>query len=168
MREYGPGETCCFTGHRANKLPWGYDENDGRCIALKRRLYDVLDGLYETGIRRFICGMALGSDMYFAEAVIALSRKHGDVLLEAAIPCLGQDEHWGEAQRARYNRILSQCGKRTVLSHCYTPHCMDDRNRYMVEHSHVLVAVFGGGTGGTFNTIRMAVRLGLEIVELSV
>ena len=31
---------CAFTGHRPKKLPWGYDETDGRCIAL--RLHCVL------------------------------------------------------------------------------------------------------------------------------
>ena len=27
--------TCCFTGHRPDKLPWGPDESDPRCAALK-------------------------------------------------------------------------------------------------------------------------------------
>ena len=26
--------TCCFTGHREYKLPWGSDENDPRCRKL--------------------------------------------------------------------------------------------------------------------------------------
>ena len=38
--------TCCFTGHRPNKLPWGEDERAPRCLALKARLaqafpYDI-------------------------------------------------------------------------------------------------------------------------------
>ena len=28
-------KTCCFTGHRPEKLPWRYDEGDSRCLALK-------------------------------------------------------------------------------------------------------------------------------------
>ena len=31
-------KTCCFTGHRPDKLPWGTDESDPRCLALKARL----------------------------------------------------------------------------------------------------------------------------------
>ena len=25
---------CAFTGHRSRKLPWGYDEQDARCVAV--------------------------------------------------------------------------------------------------------------------------------------
>ena len=33
--------TCCFTGHRTERLPWGDNENDPRCLALKDRLDEV-------------------------------------------------------------------------------------------------------------------------------
>lgn len=161
-------KTCCFSGHRAAKLPWGSNELDPRCISLKRELDNTLKALYSTGTRHFICGMALGSDMYFAEAVIALRGAHPDVTLEAAIPCPEQAERWESGQRERYERLLNECDVKTVVSQRYTPDCMDKRNRYMIDNSSVLVAVFGGGTGGTFNTIRHAIREGLRIVELDV
>ncbi len=159
-------ETCCFSGHRAAKLPWGHSEDDGRCLRLKRELDGVVEQLYGDGIRWYICGMALGSDMYFAESVLKLRGKHPDVKLEAAIPCFGQDERWSGAQRERYERLLDSCDKRTVISHRYTFDCMEKRNMYMVEQSRTLVAVFGGGRGGTFNTIRYALKLGREVIEL--
>lgn len=161
-------KTCCFSGHRAAKLPWGSNENDPRCLSLKRELDNALKVLYSTGTRHFICGMALGSDMYFAEAVIALRAAHPDVTLEAAIPCPDQAERWESGQRERYERLVDACDVRTIISQRYTPDCMDRRNRYMIENSSVLVTVFGGGTGGTFNTIRHALREGLRIVELDV
>ena len=58
--------TCCFTGHRPAKLPWGTNEKDPRCLALKEELTSRLEGIYEAGYRHFICGMAEGCDMYFA------------------------------------------------------------------------------------------------------
>ena len=79
--------SCCFTGHRAAKLPWGHNEADARCVRLKRELYSAISRLYAIGYRRFICGMALGCDMYFAEAVLELKEEHPDVFLEAAVPC---------------------------------------------------------------------------------
>lgn len=61
-------ESCCFTGHRPAKLPWGFDETDARCLHLKARIADALEAAYESGYRHFICGMALGCDLYFCEA----------------------------------------------------------------------------------------------------
>ncbi len=52
----------------------GLNENDPRCLALKAAIAARLDGIYQAGYRRFICGMAIGCDMYFAEAVLALRK----------------------------------------------------------------------------------------------
>ena len=53
--------TCCFTGHRPDKLPWRDDEWDPRCQALKERLTAALEEAYDKGMRHFICGMAKGA-----------------------------------------------------------------------------------------------------------
>ena len=37
--------SCAFTGHRPGKLPWGEDESDLRCIALKAKLRAAIDQL---------------------------------------------------------------------------------------------------------------------------
>ena len=79
-------KTCCFTGHRPMKLPWGMNEKDPRCLALKLELAARLEALAALGYRSFLCGMALCCDMYFAEAVLALRDRWPDVRLEAAIP----------------------------------------------------------------------------------
>lgn len=158
--------SCCFTGHRAEKLPWGYNENDPRCKALKRRLADVLLSLYESGCRHFICGMATGCDLYFGEAAAALRAEKPGVTLEAAIPFDGQADRWDAVSRKRYFRLAEECDTRTVLHHDYTPDCMMDRNRYMVDHADVLVAVYGGDAGGTRSTMLYAMRQGKQIIEL--
>ena len=35
--------TCCFTGHRPEKLPWREDEGDPRCLELKARLAGAVE-----------------------------------------------------------------------------------------------------------------------------
>lgn len=36
-------ERCCaFTGHRPRKFPWGDNETDARCIALKKALAEEI------------------------------------------------------------------------------------------------------------------------------
>ena len=84
--------SCCFSGHRPGKLPWGDDEGDRRCLALKERLWNEMEAAYERGYRHFICGMAQGCDLYFCELALALRQLHGDVTVEAAIPCPSQAE----------------------------------------------------------------------------
>ena len=96
---HGRANTCCFTGHRPEKLPWGADETDPRCAALKQKIRDAVESAYDGGMRHFICGMARGCDFYFAEAVVTLRREKGDVTLEAAIPCAAQSGGWPEADR---------------------------------------------------------------------
>ncbi len=159
---------CCFTGHRSRKLPWKTNEYDPRCLALKAELNARLEGIYHAGYRHFICGMALGCDMYFAEAVLALKEKYGDVSLEAAIPCGDQPEKWAREHRQRYNRLIDSCDKVTVLQISYSPDCMMKRNRYMVDRSSLLLACFNGENGGTMNTLLYAQRSGVNCVILDI
>ena len=158
--------TCCFTGHRPEKLPWGTDETDPRCAALKRRLYDAVESAYDEGMRHFICGMARGCDFYFAEAVLALRGRVGDVTLEAAVPCPGQADGWPEADQSRWRGLLAACDMETMVQTAYTRGCMLRRNRYMVDHSSLVIAVYDGASGGTRRTLEYALRQGVSFVDL--
>ena len=161
-------QACCFTGHRPNKLPWGKNESDPRCLRLKEELAARLEGIYEAGFRHFLCGMAIGCDMYFAEAVLALRSEHPDVTLEAAVPCDGQSDAWPIPQQRRYERLLAESDDVTFVQHAYTPGCMQKRNRYMVDASSLLLAVFDGQAGGTMNTLLYARRQGLQTVIMEI
>ena len=159
--------TCCFSGYRPGKLPWKEDETDQRCIALKIKLYDIAESLYNAGIRHFICGMANGSDMYFCEEVLKLRDDREGITVEAAIPCEEQASKWDEKTRSRYFRLVSECDYETMVSHRYTKDCMLKRNIYMVDNSSVLVAVYDGKLGGTMHTVNYAKKCGLEIIEIA-
>ena len=161
--------SCAFTGHRASKLPWRYNENDSRCLELKKRIYDVVEALYTAyGIRKFICGMAEGCDMYFCEAVFALKKEHPDITVEAAIPFAGQADQWPTHQRIRWAALVEQCDEKTVLRQEYSPSCMMNRNQYMVDHANILVACYDGKSGGTLNTLRYAIKKNVEILQIEI
>ncbi len=160
--------SCCFTGHRPAKLPWRDNENDGRCIALKARLRAVLEEVAKEGYTHFICGMAEGCDLYCAEAVLELKKAHPGITLEAAIPCPTQTDGWSAAQRERHARILEQCDAETLVQTSYTRDCMLRRNRYMVDHSSLLIALHDGLPGGTRYTIEYALQRGLGIVDIPI
>jgi len=160
--------TCAFTGHRASKLPWGFREDDPRCLYLKQMIYDTAEAVYQAGVRHYICGMANGCDLYFCEAVLRLREEHPDITLEAAVPFARQAAHWPPSARERYDRLLRACDVCTVLQDAYTDDCMLRRNRYMVDRADLLIAAFSGKSGGTMSTIRYALSRGLEIIELPV
>ena len=147
--------SCCFTGHRPEKLPWRYDEAD-----------PAVEAAYEEGHRHFLCGMALGCDLYFCETVLALRDRHPDVTVEAAVPCPTQADAWAPAQRERYKRLVEACDFETLVSAKYTPYCMQRRDRYMVDHSSLLIAAFDGTPGGTRYTMQYAMSRRVSIVDL--
>ena len=161
-------ESCCFTGHRPAKLPWRYDESDPRCAALKLRIRDAVELAYEQGYRHFICGMAQGCDLYFCESILALRVQHPEVTVEAAIPCPSQADTWPEAQRKRYRDLVAGCDFETMVSAQYTSSCMQRRDRYMVDHSSLLIAAFDGSSGGTRYTVEYALRRGISVVDLPI
>ena len=158
--------TCCFTGHRPEKLPWGDDETDGRCAALKKKLQDAVEAAYDEGMRHFICGMARGCDLYFAEAVLSLREARGDVSLEAAVPYPSQANSWPRADQVRRRRILAACDLETLVQDHYSPGCMSRRNRYMVDHSAMVIAVYDGAPGGTRQTLEYAIRQSVPFVDI--
>lgn len=164
------GITCAFTGHRPGLLPWGEREEDPRCVELKEWLDEAVLRAYHTGCRHFICGMAKGADFYFCEAVLKFRQEYPNILLEAAVPCPTQSDHWSAADRARYRALLSQCDLETLIQQSYTPACMQRRNRYMVDHSSRLIAVFNGRPekSGTLKTLNYALKQGLEIDMIEV
>ena len=155
--------TCCFTGHRPDKLPWGTREDDPRCLALKQSIKAALERAYQAGCRHFICGMARGADLYFAEAALELKENHPKITLEGARPCETQADSWPQSERNRYFAILDRCDYETLVQHHYDRGCMMRRNRYMVDRSARIIAVYDGvPQGGTAQTLLYALRQGME------
>ncbi|MEG2097945.1 MAG: SLOG family protein, partial [Pseudoflavonifractor sp.] len=123
---------------------WRDDEQDLRCLDLKSRIDAALEDAYQRGMRHFICGMAIGADFYFCEAALALRRIHPEVTVEAAIPCEEQAERWSERDRNRYFALVCACDFETMVQHHYDKACMLRRNRYMVDHSAMVIAAYDG------------------------
>ena len=48
----------------------------------------------------------------------------------------------------------------------YAPGCMQRRNRYMVDHSALVIAVYDGSAGGTRQTLEYAIRRGVPFLDL--
>ncbi|MDR0426117.1 MAG: DUF1273 domain-containing protein [Clostridiales bacterium] len=156
-----PNTVCCFTGNRPQSLPWGADETDPRCLAVKANLRALTAQLIGTGYAHFICGGATGGDMYFAEAVLSLKHQYPPIRLECALPCPGHDRMWDRESRLRLKDILSRCDYVTNVSGVYFDGCMQARNRYMLSVSSALIHLCYTSVGGAASTIKAAKKRGL-------
>ncbi len=161
-------KTVCFTGRRPNGLPWGYDENDPRCTALKKELEKKIDSAISAGFCHFISGMAQGVDTWAAEIVLDKKRGNPSITLEAAIPHRSQSARWSAAAKKRYDDILCHCDKVTYVSEDYSYSCMMRRNQYMVDSSSAVIAATDDLTGGSGATVRYAQRKGVPVVIIKI
>ena len=162
-------ERCCaFTGHRPRKFPWGYNEADARCVALKETLAKEIAKLVNAGYTDFFSGMAEGTDTWAALAVLALKKENPALKLHCILPCEGQADGWSASARELYFSILGQADEVVYVSREYHDGCMLERNRYLVDHAACLLAVYNGEwRGGTAMTVRYARKLGREVSILN-
>ncbi len=168
-RELVMEKACCYTGHRPEKLGAGLEEGSKGLELLKQRLFCETLRLTREGVGLFLVGMARGADLWAAEQVLSIRnvRPEGTVKLWACIPYDRQSAAWSDKDRALYEQILSRADKVTHISHEYTRACLHERNRFMVDNSSHMIAVYNGASGGTRNTIEYARKKGLDITVIN-
>lgn len=148
--------TCAFTGHRPQKL----DLTEAEIKPLIEK--EIALALSE-GYLTFITGMAEGVDMWAAELVLEARAAHPEVRLICALPYPGFC-----ARRTACAPILAAADG--VVSVCpeRTRDCYQRRNCCMVDSASRLIAVYGGGPGGTRNTLDYARgRCDMRIIPLT-
>ena len=161
------GKTLGVTGRRPKYFPWRYDENDPRCIELKSDIYGIITEHINNGFDTFVCGMALGSDMYFAEAVLQAKNNYPNIRLVAEIPFAKQANKWTMESRNRYEKIRQQCDEWDIFSNTYDSRMFYERNKEIVNRSDKLLAIWDGDEeGGTSQTIGLAKDKGITIIPL--
>ncbi|MCL2095408.1 MAG: DUF1273 domain-containing protein [Oscillospiraceae bacterium] len=161
-------KTCCFTGHRPKTLPWGYDESDLRCAALKSRIRFTLENLIVLdGYNKFISGMAMGADMICAEVVLSLKALYPHIKLECAVPSYAFTESWKDSDVHRFSGILTRADsiRYVTVNKIYSRKDLMLRNIYMTDASDIIIAVYiDGESGGTRNTIDYARAKNKEVI----
>ena len=162
-------KACCFSGHRPDRFPWGTDERDAGCRRLKKLLKEEIENALLDGYTHFIAGGASGVDTWAAEIVLELKRRGKKPLtLEIAVPFAGYNRLPGRGAE-RQRKIDRAADRITVVSRMRSVLAYYERNRYMVDQSQRLIAVFdeeAGIRGGTFQTLKYARKKGIEIRQI--
>jgi len=163
-------KACCFSGHRPDRFPWGTDEKDEGCMRLKAMLKAEIEQAVLDGYTHFIAGGASGVDTWAAEIVREMKRRaKKPITLEIALPFAGYNNRPGRAGAKRQRKINTAAARITVVSEIKSLPAYYARNRYMVDNSQRLIAVFdeeSGIRGGTFQTLRYARLKGIEIRQI--
>lgn len=159
-----PELTLCVTGPRPASIGWGYDYDSAEWQGLKQIFREKLIALladYES----LVCwdGMALGTDTVFAETVLELREQGLPLKLCCAIPCRTQASKWKEDSRRVYDEILSKADVVNYLQDAYSPSCLNERNKFMVNRSSLVIALWNGSAGGTGNCVAYADTKGVKV-----
>ena len=150
---------CCFTGHRPEKLQRKETE-------IRVDLEHAICQAIQDGLNVFITGMARGIDIDAAEIVLQFKAKGYPVRLICASPYPGFENNWSAFWKNRYTAVLEKADLVRYTSPKYSKNCFQIRNRWLVDHSVRVIAVFNGQPGGTQNTIDYALHQGVSVVKI--
>ena len=140
-------ETACFTGHRFLQ--------DSEKEYLKNVLGDIIQHAYDLGYRTFLSGAALGFDTLAGESLLLRKKEIPDLRLVLAIPCTDQSRHWNKKEKEEYMKLLHRADQVILVSDSpYWNGCMQNRNRYMVDHASLCISYLTHFRGGTYQTVR--------------
>lgn len=149
-----------ITGHRPNKLGNEYGMNGLYSQKIYKKLSEIVD---EMQPKKVISGMALGVDLIWAN--LAIKKR---IPLIAAIPFEGQEKKWPSSSQQIYLKTLSQASQKIVVcSGGYASWKMQKRNEWMVDNSDLLIVVWDGSAGGTFNCVNYAVDNSRDILRIN-
>lgn len=149
----------CFTGHRPEKIRRSEEE-------IKSELTLQIEKAIEDGFHVFITGMARGVDIWAAQIVLGLKESGAKITLVCACPYDGFETKWSRAWQEQYRQVLAAADFVRYISDRYSLACFDVRNRWMVDHSSRVIAVYSGLKSGTKDTIDYANRKSVPVVQL--
>ena len=150
---------CCFTGHRPEKLKYSEEE-------IKPLLADAIDRAIADGYTTFITGMAPGTDIWAAELVLEKKKQNDELCLICAVPHPGFGRRKSARETERYSSIIRRADRILTICSRYSSACYRRRNKFMVDMSSLVIAVWSGVPSGTKNTIDYAAQKGVHTVNV--
>ena len=133
---------CCFTGHRPEKLDKTPEE-------VQAWLETQIDKAISDGYTTFIAGCAMGVDIWAGQIVIRKKETRPGLHLIAATPWPGFSRRWNEAWQEQYKELLKNADLVVNVDTHYHSAVFQQRNEWLVDHSHRAIAYFNGAPGGT-------------------
>ena len=156
-------KSVCFTGHRTIA-----EDKE----TLSARLYALLERLVtEQKVTDFYTGGAVGWDALAALTVLKLRESYPEVKLHLVLPCPFEEQSakWNEAQKEEHKCIASLADTKEFTSDHLDKNAMRIRNARLVELASDYCICYWNPKNfrsGTGQTVRMAQKKGIEVVNL--
>ena len=116
-------KTCAIISCSPMCSPWGFDEEDEGCAALKLILINQISKLRGEGCTRFAISMDWGVGLYAAEILHGLKESDGALETICYVPHEDQATKWTPELRDRYFNALAACTKVVNVAYEKTVGC---------------------------------------------
>ena len=110
-------KTCAIIGCSPMCFPWGFDEEDEGCAALKLILMNRITKLRGEGCARFAVSMDCGVGLYAAEILAGLKESDKEIEFICCVPYEEQATKWTPEMRDRYFSALAACANVVNAGH---------------------------------------------------
>ncbi len=133
---------CAIIGCTPLCFPWGFDEEDEGCAALKLILMNRTSKLRGEGGTRFAVSMDCGVGLYAAEILHGL--KESDVELETIwyVPYEEQATKWTPELRDRYFNALAECREVVNVSYEKTVGCEFNAHLEAMKEAATVIVIY--------------------------
>ena len=135
-------KTCAIIGCSPMCFPWGFDEEDEGCAALKLILVNRITRLRSEGCTRFAVSMDCGAGLYAAEILHGLKETDGELEAIFYVPYEEQATKWTPELRDRYFNALAACSEVVNVAYEKTVGCEFKAHLEAMEEADTVIAVF--------------------------
>lgn len=165
-----PVTTVCFAGPRPGNLPDKGEKNSAAILEIGRKLRQKIIYYIAAGKTTFINGGMSGFDTIAGETVLELQREYPKILCVTIAPFrinyFGKD-FWTPEWKQRALNLYTRSNIAFSLSNAYHKGVYYERNKYMADHSSVLLCYYAGAGRGTKYTLDYAGKKQLNICNIA-
>ena len=135
-------KTCAIIGCSPMCFPWGFDEEDEGCAALKLILINQITRLRGEGCMRFAVSMDCGVGLYAAEILHGLKEQDDALETICYVPYEEQATKWTPELRDRYFNALAACTEVVNAAYEKTVGCEFKAYLETMNEADMVIAVY--------------------------
>ena len=135
-------KTCAIIGCSPMCFPWGFDEEDESCAALKLILINQISKLRGEGCTRFAVSTDCGVGLYAAEILHGLKEQDDALETICYVPYEEQATKWAPELRDRYFNALASCTIVVNVAYEKTVGCEFKAHLEAIKNADMVIIIY--------------------------